>query len=135
MASRFIEIVVDANDPPALARFWAEVLGYHVIEEEDGVVEIGPWPAHPADYREQAIAAPPVPTLVFVPVPERKQGKVRLHIDVSPTDRTTADEVERLLALGATRAEVGQQGDESWVVLADPEGNEFCVLRSLSHRA
>jgi hypothetical protein len=131
MASRFIEIVVDAHDTRALAAFWAAVLDYHVMDEEDGVVEIGPWPKAPDDLRERFRAAPQPPTIVFVPVADPKVGKVRLHIDVSPTDRSTADEVERLLALGATRTEIGQTGEESWVVLADPEGNEFCVLRSL----
>jgi hypothetical protein len=134
MASRFIEIIIDAHDPAALAAFWAEVLGYHVVDTEDGVVELGPWPAVPDDWREQLRSGVQPPTLVFVPVPESKAVKNRLHIDVSPTDRTTAEEVERLLALGATRAEVGQRGDESWTVLADPEDNEFCVLRSLLAR-
>ena len=67
--------------------------------------------------------------LVFVPVPETKAVKNRIHIDVNPSDRDQAEEVERLLALGARHADVGQ-GDVSWVVLADPEGNEFCVLSS-----
>jgi hypothetical protein len=55
-----------------------------------------------------------------------------MHLDLSPVDCSRDEEVERLLALGATRADVGQTGEESWVVLADPEGNEFCVLRSLA---
>jgi hypothetical protein len=62
-------------------------------------------------------------------VAEPTPGKVRLHVDVSPTDRDQDAELERLLALGATRADVGQSGAESWHVLADPEGNEFCLLR------
>ena len=135
MASRFTEIVVDCADPRAQARFWAEVLGYHVVGDDPYAVEIAPYPAEPPDYDEQLVAAPPVPTIVFVPVPEGKAAKNRLHIDVRPTDRTTAEEVERLLALGAARAEVGQDGDESWTVLADPEGNEFCVLRSITQPA
>ena len=65
-------------------------------------------------------------------VAEDKVVKNRLHLDLSPVDRSRGDEVERLLALGATHADVGQTGEESWVVLADPEGNEFCVLRSLA---
>ena len=71
----------------------------------------------------------PAPTLVFGPVADPTPGKLRLHIDVNPTDRDQDEELERLLALGATPADVGQTGDESWVVLADPEGNEFCLLR------
>jgi catechol 2,3-dioxygenase-like lactoylglutathione lyase family enzyme len=131
MPSRFTEIVIDAHDPDRLARFWAEVLGYHVTAVEEYGVEIAAWEADPPDLRERLRREPGVPTLVFIRVPEGKTVKNRLHIDVSPTDRSTEEEVERLLALGATRADVGQQGDESWTVLADPEGNEFCVLRSL----
>ncbi|GAA3427728.1 hypothetical protein GCM10018953_49110 [Streptosporangium nondiastaticum] len=71
-------------------------------------------------------------TLVFVQVPEGKAVKNRLHLDVSPVDAGTEDEVTRLLGLGATRTDVGQGPDRSWVVMADPEGNEFCVLRSLA---
>jgi Glyoxalase-like domain len=67
---------------------------------------------------------------VFVPVPDNKTGKDRLHIDVSPIDREPAEEVERLIALGARRVDIGQ-GDVPWTVMADVEGNEFCVLRPL----
>ena len=131
MASRFTEIVVDCNDPLVLARFWADVLGYHVVDEEGDYIEIAPYESEPADLHDRMREAPPVPTIVFGLVPEGKAVKNRLHIDVRPTDRTTAEEVERILALGATRADVGQTGDESWTVLADPAGNEFCVLRSI----
>jgi hypothetical protein len=72
------------------------------------------------------------PTLVFVRVPESKIVKNRLHLDVSPIDGSTEDEVTRLLGLGATRADVGQGPNQGWVVMADPEGNEFCVLRTLA---
>jgi hypothetical protein len=68
------------------------------------------------------------PTILAVRAPEPKTVKDRLHIDVSPTDRDQDAEVERILGLGATRTDVGQ-GEQTWVVLADPEGNEFCVLR------
>jgi catechol 2,3-dioxygenase-like lactoylglutathione lyase family enzyme len=120
MACRLSEIVVDCRDPEALAAFWAAVLGYEVIgREEDGAVEIGP----------EAGFGGPAPTLVFGRVPDPTPGKLRLHIDVNPTDRDQDAELERLLALGATHADVGQTGDESWYVLADPEGNEFCLLR------
>jgi catechol 2,3-dioxygenase-like lactoylglutathione lyase family enzyme len=120
MACRFSELVVDCRDPEALAAFWAAVLGYEVIgREEDGAVEIGP----------EAGFGGPAPTLVFGRVPDPTPGKLRLHIDVNPTDRDQDAELERLLALGATHADVGQTGDESWYVLADPEGNEFCLLR------
>ena len=65
--------------------------------------------------------------MAFVQVPEDKVAKNRVHVDVTPTDRTQADEVDRLLGLGASRVDIGQR-DTPWVVLADPEGNEFCVM-------
>ncbi len=117
MACRFTELIVDASDPESLAQFWADVLAGEVGESR----EDGAWLKPPASA---------IPLIVFVPVPEAKSVKNRVHIDVSPTDRTRDEEVERLLALGATRADVGQGDDVSWVVLADPEGNEFCVLGS-----
>ena len=115
------QVIVDAIDPAALARWWREALGWVMVDEDDeeGEYEIRP-------------SADVVPGLLFVPVPEPKTIKNRLHLDFRPADQDA--EVTRLLALGATRADVGQ-GDESWVVLADPEGNEFCVLRSVSDRA
>jgi hypothetical protein len=134
MTSRFSEIVVDCHDPRALAAFWAEVLDYVVDEdgdEDDEFVAIGPYREDGEAWRARFRAGVSAPVLVFGQVPEDKAVKNRLHIDVSPVDRTHAAEVERLLALGATRADVGQQGDETWTVLADPEGNEFCVLSSL----
>jgi hypothetical protein len=71
-----------------------------------------------------------VPTLVLARVADPTPGKLRLHLDLNATDRDQAEELDRLLALGARRADVGQTGDESWQVLADPEGNEFCLLAS-----
>jgi catechol 2,3-dioxygenase-like lactoylglutathione lyase family enzyme len=116
MTSRFIELCIDCHDPPRLADFWAAVLGWKIVDAEDGFVEIaGPDGS--------------LPTLLFAPVPEPKTVKNRLHIDVSPREGSQAEEVERILALGATPADVGQGDDVPWVVLADPEGNEFCVLR------
>lgn len=117
MACRFTELIVDARDPEMLARFWGDVLGWEVGESKDDTTWLEP-------------PGPAVPLIVFVPVPEGKTVKNRIHIDVSPTDRSRDEEVERLLALGARRADVGQGEDVSWVVLADPEGNEFCVLGS-----
>jgi hypothetical protein len=119
MACRFSELVVDSRDPEALAAFWAAVLDYRVLgRDEDGAVEIGP----------DAGFGGAAPTLVFAPVEDPTPGKVRLHIDVNATDREQGEELARLLGLGATRADVGQSGDESWHVLADPEGNQFCLL-------
>jgi Glyoxalase-like domain len=117
MAARFSELAVDSSDPGRLSRWWSEVLDYKVIEETEDVVEIaGPTEAGP--------------TIVFASVPEPKTVKNRLHIDLSPTDRDQDEELERLLGLGARRADVGQGDDVSWVVLTDPEGNEFCLLRT-----
>ena len=127
MASRFTELVVDAHDTRGLAEFWCEVLGYRILDEDENVVEIG---TAEADCRRRSLAGPVPPTIVFVPVPDDKTVKNRLHIDVSPIDREPAEEVERLLAVGATRADIGQ-GDVPWTVMADPEGNEFCVLRRM----
>jgi hypothetical protein len=119
MACRFSELVVDCRDPEALAAFWAAVLDYRVLgREDDGSVEIGP----------EAGFGGPAPTLVFGPVTDPTPGKRRLHIDLNATDRDQDAELERLLSLGATPADVGQTGDEGWHVLADPEGNEFCLL-------
>jgi hypothetical protein len=126
MASRFTELSVDSHDSRALAEFWCEVLGYRIIDEDEGVVEIGTAEL----VADEVVRGPVPPTIVFAPVPEGKTIKNRLHIDVSPIDREPAEEVERLLALGATRADIGQ-GDVPWTVMADPEGNEFCVLRRL----
>jgi hypothetical protein len=106
------QVVVDAHDPVALGRWWAEALGWVVVGDAADEFEIRPTPDR-------------VPGLLFVPVPEEKAGKNRLHPDFRPVDQTA--EVERLLSLGARRADVGQR-DASLVVLADPEGNEFCIL-------
>ena len=128
--SRLTEIVVDCRDPVAQAGFWADVLGYHVVRSEDGQVEIAPWEREPPQLAERVRRAPGVPTLVFVTVPEGKTVKNRLHLDLRPVGCSHAKEVERLSGLGARRADIGQ-GEVPWVVLADPEGNEFCVLGPL----
>ncbi|GAA3336143.1 VOC family protein [Amorphoplanes nipponensis] len=126
MASKFTELAIDCADPRALARFWCAVLDYEVRSEDpdDGSVTIGP----PPGPEGRAGTGPVPPVLTFAPVPEGKAGKNRLHIDVNATDREQDEEVRRLLGLGARPADVGQGPDVSWVVLADPEGNEFCVL-------
>jgi len=124
MASKFTELAIDCADPSGLARFWCSVLNYEVQDEDDGIVTIGP----PVAPDGQHHLGPVPPTLTFAHVPEGKTVKNRLHLDVSPTDREQDEEVRRLLGLGARHADVGQGPDVSWVVLADPEGNEFCVL-------
>jgi catechol 2,3-dioxygenase-like lactoylglutathione lyase family enzyme len=119
MACRISELVIDCQDPDALAAFWCAVLGFRRIEDDgDGLVEIGP----------PAGADGPTFTLLFVPSREPKSGKLRLHLDVNPTDRDQAEELRRLLELGARPVDVGQVSTVSWHVLADPEGNEFCLL-------
>jgi predicted enzyme related to lactoylglutathione lyase len=112
------QLVVDASDPQGLAAWWREALGWVVVNDasgEDDEYEIRPAPDR-------------LPGLLFIRVGEPKTVKNRLHLDFRPDDRDA--EVARLLALGATRVDVGQGDDVSWVVLADPEGNEFCVLSS-----
>ncbi|CAM3452064.1 VOC family protein [Isoptericola cucumis] len=128
MTSRFTELVVHCQDPGRLAAFWCAVLDFEVIDPGDDKVEIGSWVPTVEDVR--ARQAPP--TIVFIRVAEPKEGQNRLHLDVSPIDRSTDDEVVRLLALGAVRTDVGQGPGRSWEVMADPEGNEFCVLRTLA---
>ncbi len=114
MGSRWYTVVVDASDPARLARWWAEVLDYKILFETPDEVVIA---------RDENT----YPGLIFVPVPEAKTVKNRLHIDLNPDDQ--AAEVERLVDMGARHVDIGQ-GDVRWVVLADPEGNEFCVLTS-----
>jgi len=123
MTSKFTELAIDCADPRSLARFWCAVLGYEVQAEEDDLATIG----SPMVPEGKNRPGPVPPTLTFARVPEGKTIKNRLHLDVNPTDREQGEEVSRLLGLGARHANVGQ-GDVSWVVLADPEGNEFCVL-------
>lgn len=126
MASRFTELNIDCHQPHALAAFWCAVLDYEIIDEKDDMVEIAGW--HPT--AEAVRAHVNAPTLLFSRVPESKTVKNRVHIDVSPIDRSRDEEVERLLALGARHVDIGQ-GVQSWIVLTDPKGNEFCVLRGL----
>ena len=127
MTSRLLQVTIDCRDPHRLARFWAAVLDYRVIEDKDGQVEIGSW-----EPTVEAVRREPMPsTVLFIRVPEDKVTKNRLHLDVMPFDVSQDEEVERLLGLGAGRVDIGQ-GSQSWVVLADPEGNEFCVVRSVA---
>jgi Glyoxalase-like domain len=115
MGSKFTELIIDAADPDALATFWQAVLDWPRLRQEGDAVEI-------------AAVDGSLPTLVFVPVDDAKVVKNRVHIDVNPTGHDQAAELARLMALGATTVDVGQGDDVPWVVLADPEGNEFCLL-------
>lgn len=123
MASKFTELAVDCHDPRRLADFWCAVLDYEVREEDDDGVSI----AAPDLTEGKGRPGPIPPLLTFLRVPESKSIKNRLHIDVNPTDREQDAEVKRVLDLGARHMDIGQ-GEQSWVVLADPEGNEFCIL-------
>jgi hypothetical protein len=118
MGLRIETVSIDSVDPVALAAFWCAALGWDQRVDEDGDVWIEPGPQH----RDHGAVRP----LLLIRVPEDKLGKNRLHLDLIPDDHEA--EVERLESLGATRPSIGQSGNESWVVLADPEGNEFCVL-------
>lgn len=108
----FDEICIDAHDVDALAAWWSSVLG---------------WPAEATDDGDVALRAPAGagPDWLFLPVPDDKVVKNRIHFDFRPDDQQA--EVERVVGLGARHVDIGQ-GDETWVVLADPEGNEFCIL-------
>jgi len=115
MGSRWAQVVVDALDPVRLGHWWAEVLGLQVLAEAPDELVVG---AKEDTY----------PQLCFLAVPDPKDGKNRLHLDLIPDNQDA--EVERLLDMGARHVDIGQSRSVSWVVLADPEGNEFCVLRS-----
>ena len=110
---------LDATDPDRVASFWQEALGWRRTHETPDEVVLEP----PAGSPQDGVA----PDLLFLRVPEGKTVKNRLHFDLRPDDRDA--EVERLLRLGAVKVDIGQEGaaDVTWVVLADPEGNEFCV--------
>lgn len=132
MASHINEIAIDCQDAPLLAEFWAAVLGWVAIDSGEGYVEIAPAHVDDATLLAAIRSGPVVPSLFFSEEGGPKVGKNRLHLDLSPVDCSHDEEVERVITLGATRTDIGQTGEESWTVLADPEGNEFCVLRSLA---
>ena len=119
-ALRWQCVCVDSPDPGRIADFWQAALGWRRTYEDPDEVVLEP----PAGSPEDGVS----PDILFLKVPEPKAGKNRLHLDLRPVDQ--AAEVARLEGLGARRVDIGQ-GDQSWVVLADPDGNEFCVLRAL----
>ncbi|PZF82425.1 VOC family protein [Jiangella anatolica] len=120
MACRISELILQCRDPERLARFWCEVLDFVELDREGDDIEIGPRDGFGG----------PQPTIILSRTDEPTPGQLRLHFDVNATDRDQDAELERLFAAGAVVADVGQTGEESWHVLADPEGNEFCLLRS-----
>ncbi|MFM7718181.1 MAG: VOC family protein [Actinomycetota bacterium] len=115
---RLEALTIDCDDHLAVARFWEAALGWEIAETDD----------------EGTVLRPPAGVgateLLFLKVPDRKSSKNRLHLDLRPDDQ--AAEVARLEGIGARRVEIGQTDEVTWVVLADPEGNEFCVLRATS---
>ena len=112
MALEWEQVIVHSADPTSLGQWWAEALGWVVVHSSADEFEIRPEPDR-------------LPGLDFVRLDEGKTAKSRLHLDFRPDDQDA--EVARLEAHGARRVDIGQ-GDQPWVVLADPEGNEFCVL-------
>ncbi len=116
MPVRISCVCIDAVDPRAVADFWAAVLGWDVVEDGDDGISLG---------------APDrgLPTVDILPVPEAKRVKNRLHLDLRADNSSFDAEIVRLEAVGARRVDIGQGPDVSWVVFADPEGNEFCLLR------
>src|SRR3954468_4365798 len=121
MSIRWQAVCVDSQDPSALASFWEAAIGWRRTYDEPDEIVLEP----PEGSAEDGVS----PDLLFLRVPESKSVKNRLHIDLRPEDQQA--EVERLEKLGARRVDVGQGDDATWVVLADPDDNEFCVLRAL----
>jgi hypothetical protein len=116
MSSTIHNITFDCADPLTLARFWGQVTGLPVIEE--------PQPGYP-----DAAVGDGQPRLYFVQVPEGKNVKNRVHLDIMPDDRTQDEEIARLVQLGAAVVS-DRRPDVGWVIMGDPEGNEFCVEMS-----
>ncbi len=122
MGLRWQCIVVDCIEPAALGRWWAELLGWRITFEEPDEVVL----ETPEGSPEDGVS----PGILFIRVPEPKQVKNRIHLDLRPEDQEA--EVARAETLGAQRVDVGQTDDVTWIVMADPEGNEFCILRALA---
>jgi predicted enzyme related to lactoylglutathione lyase len=116
VTSRIAALAIDAVDPRPVADFWCAVLGWEIREVDEEGVSIGPPDGS-------------LPTIDVLAVPERKSVKNRIHLDLRADGATHDEELQRLLDLGARRVDIGQGPDVSWVVLADPDGNEFCLLR------
>jgi hypothetical protein len=129
MALRWYTVVVDSHDTASLARWWAQTLDFQIVYEAQGEVTIIPKHMSVEPIEDAATWMQQAQGLVFVPVPEGKTVKNRLHIDLAPHASQDRDaEIAALLERGATLADVGQGDDVGWTVLRDPEGNEFCVL-------
>ncbi len=127
MVNAIRTLTIDCHDPYALAQFWQQVLEGYAEDPDD--------PNNPDDPAALLRGPLGAPGLLFIPVPEAKSLKNRLHLDIAPTDATRDDEVVRLVRLGATLVDDRRNPDGTgWAVMADPEGNEFCVMRSQSER-
>ncbi|MEV8586211.1 VOC family protein [Streptomyces sp. NPDC051180] len=123
MSSLVRHVTIDCADAHALATFWAEALDAELAEDD--------FPGDP-----EATVVSPGASLLFIQVPESKAVKNRVHLDLQPQDRTRDEEIDRLLALGATLLDDRRNADGTgWATLGDPEGNEFCVERSKAERA
>jgi predicted enzyme related to lactoylglutathione lyase len=116
MPVRLHHIVIDAHDLPRLAEFWTQALGWKILSEREREIVIGTEETAPVG-------------ICLMPVTDPKTVKNRVHLDLTSSAADRDQEIDRLLALGARRVDIGQTGTESWTVLADPEGNEFCVIR------
>jgi predicted enzyme related to lactoylglutathione lyase len=116
MPVRLHHIVIDAHDLPLLARFWSQALGWQILSERQNEIVIGADDNAPVG-------------ICLMPVTDPKTVKNRVHLDITTSASDRDAEIERLIGLGARPVEIGQTGAESWTVLADPEGNEFCVVR------
>jgi predicted enzyme related to lactoylglutathione lyase len=121
MPTRMRNITIDCSDAHALAGFWSQVLGWNAYFDDDPEVLVAAsFPADPTG----------PPSLLFIPVPEGKTAKNRMHVDISTDDRSRDEEVARLIGLGAVlRADHRTEDGAGWVVMNDPEGNEFCIER------
>jgi hypothetical protein len=114
MTSRIGEMIIDCADPEVVGAFWCGALGYRVFDRDETGVAIA--------------GSPSAPTILLIRTDDPKREKTRIHFDLCPIGGDQAGEVERLIALGATRVDIGQGDTKKWVVLADPAGNEFCVM-------
>ena len=126
MVSRVSHTTFDCRDAYALSEFWKRVLGYGDVPGD---------PNEPGHEECMIVGGADDPTLLFVEVPEGKQVKNRVHLDLEPTDRARDAEIERVIALGASPLhDLRKEDGSGWLVLTDPEGNEFCILRSRAER-
>jgi hypothetical protein len=127
MVSRVSHTTIDCHNAFELSEWWKPVIGYTDLPDD---------PNSPGDEECMIIEPATGHRLLFIEVPDDKAVKNRIHLDLAPTDRRRDEEIERVLALGARQVDDQRLPDGTgWMVLADPEGNEFCILRSDAERA